>query len=338
MNTNSLSIAHAKQNLSMDFQIHYGIIEYLADYDPQEAWEVRGISGRDSSSQKYFKYRQQKVKELKEQLENSVQLQNKLNDFIEECFYLLNAIMNQNHSIVNKYINKEFYFVLGAARTGGTFILKELSRAVNWPYKDAYMSILHEHMPDFNIEEPYTMGWRKPENYYYLMFQLVQFLVYINREFPEKDKIVKKTRFSKCMQLVDHIFGNQAYYVVTVRHPAAINASRIETGATGDVVDDFKKEANRTLYLWQNVYKEIVRDDEPEGLILPLLFGPQMDEFLLDFFNHHDSEQKPEKCQITERDYNYEFWASEHVRNSMEWVELLWQFHDLDFPVPKQIL
>jgi hypothetical protein len=182
------------------------------------------------------------------------------------------------------------------------------------------------------------MGWRKPENYYYLVFQLAQFLVYIQREFPNQDKIVKKTRFSKIMQLVDYIFGEQAYYVVTVRHPAAINASQIETGATGEVVDDFKKEANRTLYLWQNVYKEIVRDGEPEGLILPLLFGPTMDQFLADFFIHHGSDKEPEQCKITQRDYDQQFWQSDTIVNSMEWVRMLWQMYDLDFPLPDKIL
>ncbi|GAB6100063.1 hypothetical protein JCM16358_19420 [Halanaerocella petrolearia] len=338
MHTNGLNIKEIERDIGQNLQVHYGIIEYLANYDPQAAWTVRGISGRDGSSQKYFTYQQKKIKELERRLENDNQLQAKLDDFLEECFALFNAFINEEQSIINRYLDKEFYFILGAARTGGTFMLKEMSRALDCPYKDLYMSILHEHFPDFDIEEPYTMGWRKPDNYYYLLFQIVQFLVYIRREVPQKKKVVKKTRFSKCMQLIDHIFGEQAHYIVTVRHPAAINASRIETGATGEVVDDFEKESNRTLYLWQNVYKELVRDGVPEGEILPVLFGPKMDKFLNYFFGQHNSDKQPEKCKITPRDYNQEFWHSDYVVNSMEWVKLLWQLHDLDFPVPKQIL
>ncbi|MGM0502857.1 MAG: hypothetical protein ACQERJ_10025, partial [Bacillota bacterium] len=187
-------------------------------------------------------------------------------------------------------------------------------------------------------EEPYTLGWRKPKNYYHILFQVVQFLVYLKREFPNQKKIVKKTRFSKCMQLIDHIFGEQAHYIVTVRHPAAINASRVETGATGDVVDDFQKEANRTLYLWQNVYQEIVRDGVPQGQIEPVLFGPQMDQFLNAFFARHNSDLQPEKCKITPRDYDREFWAQEYIVNSIDWVRFMWQVHDLEFPIPQEIL
>ncbi|GAB6138173.1 hypothetical protein [Halanaerobaculum tunisiense] len=338
MRTNSLNILEADQSLDLNLEVHYGIVEYLAGYDPAEAWNVRGISGRDGSSQKYFDYRRQKVAELEGLLDSSQELQTKLDDFLAECLTLFNAFREDNQQLIDQYLDKEFYFILGAARTGGTFMLKELSRALDWPYDDLHMSILHEHMPDFDIEESYTIGWRKPENYYYLLFQLVQFLVYINREAPDKEYVVKKTRFSKCMQLIDHIFGDRAYYVVTVRHPAAINASRMETGATGEVVNNVRREGKRTLYLWQNVYKELVRDGQPEGLILPIQFGPRMDQFLADFFAHHNASVEPEDCRITARDYDYDFWTSDYVVDSMDWVRMLWQFHELEFPVPEEIL
>ncbi|ADL11811.1 hypothetical protein [Acetohalobium arabaticum] len=338
MHTKSLNVAAINQNLDWNFAVHYGVVEYLAGYDPAEAWNVRGISGRGGSSQKYFDYRQEKVVELEDQLKNSQELQNKLDDFLEECFTLFNAFRDENQQMIDQYLDKEFYFILGADRTGGTFMLKELSRALDWSYQNLHMSILHEHMPDFDIEEPDAIGWRKPDNYYYLLFQIVQFLVYINRVVPEEEYVVKKTRFSKCMQLIDYIFGDKAYYIVTVRHPAAINASRMETGATGEVVDDVKREGKRTLYLWQTVYREIVRDGQPEGLILPIQFGSGMDEFLADFFAHHNASVEPDKCHITERDYDYDFWTSDYVVNSMEWVRMLWQLHELEFPVPEEIL
>ncbi|MGM0370789.1 MAG: hypothetical protein ACQEP9_10235 [Bacillota bacterium] len=338
MYTNSLDVTKIKGEINPDLEIHYGIVEYLANYNSQEAWQVRGISGRGGSSQKYFKYRQKKIEDLKQQLADDQQLQTKLDNFVEEALTLFHAILDEKKEIVKQYIDKEFYFVLGAARTGGTFMLKELSRAVEWPYEEVYMSMLHEALPDFDIEEPYTMGWRKPQNYYHILFQLVQFLVYLQREFPEQQQVVKKTRFSKCMQLIDHVFGERANYIVTVRHPGAINASRIETGATGDVADNLEKEANRTLYLWQNVYKEIVRDGVPAGQIEPVLFGPHMDQFLADFFTDHGSDKEPEQCKITQRDYDQQFWQSDYVVNSMDWVRMLWQIHDLEFPMPKKIL
>ena len=338
MYTNSLNLKKVPEKIVQNLEIHYGVVEYLADYDSQEAWQIRGISGRGGSSEKYFKYRQEKVKELEQRLENDQKLQDKVEDFTDESLTLFYAFLEEKSKIIQPYLDKEFHFILGDARTGGTFILKELSRALDWSYQEAYMSMLHEALPDFDIEEPYKIGWRKPKNYYYLLFQIVQFLVYLKREFPDQKKIVKKTRFSKCMQLVDHIFGEQANYIVTIRHPGAINASRRETGATGDVVDDFQKEAMRTLYLWQNVYKEIVRDGLPQGEIKPVLFGSKMDEFLNQFFMRHSSDKEPEQCRITERDYDEEFWQSEQVVNSMDWVRMMWQIHELDFPVPQEIL
>ncbi|MGM0472350.1 MAG: hypothetical protein ACQEQI_08765 [Bacillota bacterium] len=338
MHTKSLNLLDVNYQLDLKLKLHYGIVEYLAGYDPRKAWQIRGISGRGEASQNYFAYRQEKIEQLRQQLQQDRKLQQRVDDFIAETKELFTALRNDKQGIINSYLDKEFYFILGAARTGGTFMLKELSRGLDFPYRNLHMSILHEHMPDFDIEEPYQIGWRKPENYNYLLFQLAQFLVYIKRQIPNHNYVVKKTRFSKCLQLIDHIFGQKAHYIVTVRHPAAINASRIESKATGAVEDNAKLEAKRTLYLWQSLYQELVRDGLPQGEIIPVQFGPAMDQFLDDFFTEHNSSLTPEQCRITERDYDYDFWTSEFVVNSMEWVKLAWQFHELEFPLPEKIL
>ncbi|MGM0472354.1 MAG: hypothetical protein ACQEQI_08785 [Bacillota bacterium] len=332
-----INLAELEKQINFNLSVHYGIIEYLSNYSTEEGWSMRGISGRDMFISDYFEYQKNKIKKLKRSLDNNKKLKKKVDDFLDECMNLFNAFLTDNEQITNKYLQKEFYFILGCPRTGGTFMLKEVSKAFNYSHDNYYMSLMHDGMPNMNYQINNGLNWRKPENYYYILFQLCQFLVYVNREVDSK-YIAKKTEFEKYIQLVDHIFGDQAHYIVTVRHPAAVNASRMETGAAGKTCDDVKTEMKRSLYIWQTAYSELVRDGLPKGEVVPVLFGSQMDRFLDRFFDKFNSNYEQDRCKVTSRDYNYDICNGEMVLNTIERVRKLWELQGVEFPVPIQIL
>lgn len=180
------------------------------------------------------------------------------------------------------------------------------------------------------------MGWRKPNNYYNLLFQVCQFLVYINRVAKNKKYIVKKKEyFSCCIGFLNEIFGERASYVVTVRHPAAVVASRAESfhWAQHD-----QENLNLAFKTWQASYTELLRDGIPQGEIIPVAFGPDMDTFLYEFFQKHNYDGEPEGIRITPRNYDYEFWQQKEMLDKIKKVKQIWKLNGLDFPISSQIL
>ncbi|WP_018249188.1 hypothetical protein [Orenia marismortui] len=330
--------------------IHSGVIEYIGGFDPDEMWEARGLAGHKGEE---FQATMERWSQLgKEKLKNDSKFQRELAIFINEVLELFNAIINKQDDIVNKYIGrKEFHFIIGMNRTGGTYLQSEVSRAFDWPMQKMIKSLVHDGIPypmfikgdkHNRVYVESNLAWRRPENYYNFIFQLSQFLVYINQVAKDKKKVVlKNVRFSHSISLLDRIFGDSANYLITVRHPAAIGFSLFENtlkSSYNDVtIDDAPMALVNYLIKWKNTYTEILRDGLPKGEITPILFS-EMDMFLVDFFKKHGFDSEPSGLRITPRNYDYDCWDGKEVNDIMNQIEKLWSFYGLDFPVPKQIL
>ncbi|TDX58907.1 hypothetical protein [Orenia marismortui] len=337
-------------NINQQLNIPHGVLEYIAGFDPQEIWEARGIK---RNHLRIKKLQNKNDNELK-QVINTSEFESKLTNFIKESLGLFNALIAKDQKIISKYIgDKEFYFIVGVGRTGGTYLMKEVSKALEFPMKKLLPSIIHDTLPSAgfimdgldrdkvgwtNIEK-WNIGWRKPNNYFNLLFEIASFLVYIKRTVGNQKKIVKKKDWlCLCLNLLDEIFGEQANYIITVRHPAAITASKLDKqGALGVRVNN-KEKRRRLFKIWEVIYTETLRDGIPQGEITPVLYGPDMDEFLYNFFRNNGLEDKPEGVKIANRNYDYEYWNQEEFINRMERVKELWDWHGLDFPLPKEIL
>ncbi|GAB6100059.1 hypothetical protein JCM16358_19380 [Halanaerocella petrolearia] len=171
------------KSFDIDLFINYGVLEYIAGLDESKEWEIRGLAGhKPKAAKRSLEQRKQKVQELIQKQS----FKEELNKFIKEALNLFNAFIN-NNGIISKYIsNRNFYFVMGSPKTGGTYIYKEVSRAVGWPWKNLLRSMTHDSMPNGYFirgekNEIGGMGWREPMKYFNLLFQISQFLVYMDK-------------------------------------------------------------------------------------------------------------------------------------------------------------
>lgn len=341
------TISTIETELPYQLHVHRAVGWYINEFDPDEGWDFRGIDGY--GFREFQEFKREKTDEAFQNIKNKPALQNEFTDYIQECLEAFQQWQQNPNYLRDEYFSgKDFYFVLGSGRTGGTYLLNEVARAVDFPLKKSLIIFSHDTMPNmrFTSGEPteerenremFGMGWRDPFNYHNLVFQIIQYLVYIDRKFENEPKIVKKTQFGRCMKIVDFIFGDRASYIVTVRHPGACYRSWNESGFSTLEDSDKEKKREKILYGWESSYRNIVRDGLPEGSIEPVKYGPDMEAFLEKLFRKNSSNKEPSDFSVTEREYD-DFWHSERVQSVISRVENSWSLHDLQFPTPEKIL
>lgn len=134
------------RNFEINLDIHRATLEYVAGLDPQETWNATTISGK-GSSKSHMQVKQKRMNNIKEVI-NQPEFQRKLAEFTNEVLKLFQSFRNDNQETINKYLNdKHFYFIVGSYRTGGTYILNEMSKAVDYPVKNLLHSMVHDSMP-----------------------------------------------------------------------------------------------------------------------------------------------------------------------------------------------
>lgn len=325
-------------NPSIEFALHYGMMEYAADLDPREAWEKRGIAGHREEFESYRKERRNRVSETMKQ----ERVRSRLEDLAERSTWLLEQFFSDGDGFSDFVDGDTFYVIIGETRTGGTYLQKEMSRALNWPMKDLLIQMIHDELPYGQFlggESDEDLGWREPQNFYNAVFQFCQLLIYLDEEVPEQTAhVLKNINYACCLPLLDRLFGEQAEYVITVRHPAAVIASRLNWKA-----DQEKAMRNREQYVsnrfrtWLRTYRSIAENSIPSGPVTTLRFGKEMDTFLKEFFERHDVEDEPEGIKITSRDYDETYWNRDEIQKEIREIESLWQLNSLEFPVPQEI-
>ncbi len=307
-----------------------GVVAHLAGVDPEEEWQLRGIAGH--RPEEWDRYCQQKVSRL-EQSSKDPAIRARLDEFLKECMALFEGIIGNDREIVSKYVgDRTFYFVLGLPRSGGTYIYTEIGRAVSWPWKKLSHSMTHDF---YVIHDPSGMQWRNPAAFADFIFVLSQIFVYIYRRIGQtKNIVLKNLYFSHCLGLLDCIFGAKAHYIVPIRHPGSMTASRAES----ILAKDDPKFRQEQFLLWEEVLAQIVRDPVNKGKIIPVRYGPDIDTFLEDFFRRKGIQYRPKGFKMSHRKYDNNYWNREEIVARMEKIKLLWALHGLEFPYPGDIV
>ncbi len=328
-------------DIKVQLNVHYGVFEYITGSEhARRFWEARGMAGHKKD---YMPGLQKKIgHEIRDRMKDR-ENQLKMGEFIDETMKLYNGIIGNNREAISPYIDsRRFYFVLGTTRTGGTYLQRELGRAVGWPVREFLHDMIHDSIPHTEfimgrgaLAGTNNMVWRKPFNYFNFAFQLAQLLVYLKRAGNGRKNIVlKHSYFCFCLPPVDEVFKGNAEYIVTVRHPGSTAASRAESRGIDPADHDFRQMCFKE---WMNSYSSIVTNGLPEGSITPVLYGGEMDCFLRDFFKRSNFSGKPGGVKITPREYDLSFWEGDCVRQEMERIGKLWELYGLKFPVPEKI-
>lgn len=321
----------------IDMPIALGMLEYAAGVDPKETWAA--VTNDEIDVKEFDKIRNKHMDFLKER-EPTKEFQDKLKGCMDEVIKLYQGILNGDGDAVKPYIDgRTFSFILGMPRTGGTTLYNGLSDAYEWPWEDLLLTMTHNFMPNgrYCVEDPdseFDMGWRLPANFQTLVFELCQFLVYVNNEAPDSEHIfLKSTALSYAVKFLNYMFGEKANYFVTVRHPGAI----VMTG-------EYDEEITRELHIanmlrWTNLYSSILRECRPVGRMRVVQYGQELTDVINAAFEQNKTGSRIEDTQLFEYDdYDKDFYESDNVKQMFEYVRASWALFDKDFPIPDKCI
>jgi len=314
----------------LNIPLALGTMEYIAGIDPKETWLP--VSKDDMDMDEFDKVREKHMEQIRIQ-EQSKEYQEKLQGFTQECIALYQGIVEGNSDAVKPYTQgRTFNFILGMPRTGGTTLYQALSEAYGWPWEKLLLSMTHNFMPNgrYCLENPaseFDMGWRLPHNFQCLVFELCQFLVYINNEAQDSEHIfLKSTALSYAVKFLNYMFGQNANYFITVRHPGAV------TLTSGD--EEITREHHmQNMATWTNLYSSIIRDCRPAGRLRPVLYGSGMTDVINAAFEQMKIGERLEETHFFEyENFDKEFYESDGTKQMFDYVKASWKLFDLDFP------
>jgi len=330
---NKPNLSKLTMTTSMDAPISLGTLEYIAGVDPKETWTA--VTGDDVDMEEFDKLRQGHLDMIKEK-ESDKEFHQKLQKHMDEVMKLYQGIMSRQGDVVRPYIEgRKFHFILGMPRTGGTTLYQALSEVYKWPWNSLLFSMTHNYMPNgrFCVEQPaseFDMGWRLPWNFSSIIFELCQFLVYANNEAPDSEHLfIKSSALGYAVKLLNFMFGDRAFYYVTVRHPGAIV---ITEGKEEEIT---REDHINNMGIWTNYYSSIIRECRPLGPVNIVEYGEGLTDFINEVYEKTRYGARLETTSFFEfDDYDKEFYESASVQDMFNYVKASWALFDLDFPVP----
>ena len=322
---------------SMEVPIARGTVEYIAGINPEETWAPVLGEDIDEDGQRALG---NKHLEMIREAEQTEEYKQKLGEFMKETVTLFQAINKGDKDTMRPYTGgKKINFVMGMPRTGGTTVYNALSSAYGWPWEKLLFSMTHNMMPNALFVQPnpyseFDMGWRLPWNFNNVLFELCQFLVYASREAQDSQHIfIKSTPLSYAIKMLNYLFADQAQYIVTVRHPGAIALTK----NTGEEVR--REDHLEVMSMWANLYSSIVRECRPLGNIVLVEYGEKMTEFINSVFEKKKYGSRAEETAFFEYDeYDKDFYNSDIVQRSFDYVRNSWKLFGMDFPIPEKCI
>lgn len=127
-----------------------------------------------------------------------------------------------------------FFFVIGIPRTGGTYLIKQLYRAIGIDYTGVQNALAHDGFPNLALVSFDDKGGNMATN---SILQLAEYLTMVEIYFTENSKLAYKggavvpkklTKAVYNFPLVQELFGAETDFLVTLRHPLAMMNSVLE--------------------------------------------------------------------------------------------------------------
>lgn len=333
-------------NLSL--KVPDGVLYHIADIDPKLGWNEIGLRRHDKD--------EKAARELEEaagEAEGFLQTpegQKKLNQFLQSSATIFKDLVTKPEGIKRHFPGTKFIFIVGSLRTGGTYLLNEFIRMLDLNRFDYYHRMVGDGIPFLK----HSLFWDSPPNYLNWIFQVAQYLQWVKEEWPRQDYVVKKrTCFGHCLPLVDKIFGEQARYYLTMRHPGGIAGSSKDyfdsfcEGDTyadkgwdllmndryGESTEDWDKVSHkeRVLKYWKTYYMDVGTTKRLGGKLTPVVFNEDSEEVVREVAEDWDIEHQPEAFEPADREFE-DFWDSDKVRETLDKVKKSWEIYDRSWP------
>lgn len=325
-------------NANLKLSISDATLDYIGGIEPALEWEGRGISGKNQ-------------KELRELKINRIQAKKKLasdqgteelNAFLSEAGDVFMKLITGDKEFIRSYLeNKKIYFIIGAMRTGGTYLFTELCNIHEIDWENKSLKMVHDTIPRYN----YCFDWEQPNQWHNLLFELSQYLVWVKRECMDDDIIIKK-RFSlgHVIKLLQMIFGDLAKFIITYRRPRDISISfrkmeEIDMKKRGEPPlwkyfarkrkdIDFDQWAElsyneRLLIFWEMYYEDLLSQITDAMDIVFLTYGKEdYETFLKQEIEKNHTPYEIDKFNVYPKEYD-EFWKKKETLERIEKIERL---------------
>ncbi|MFQ5783982.1 MAG: hypothetical protein ACE5H8_04065 [Alphaproteobacteria bacterium] len=126
-----------------------------------------------------------------------------------------------------------FFFIIGIPRTGGTYLTKQIFRAVGVDYTGVQNALAHDGFPHLALLSFKGRGNVHTNS----LLQVAEYLTMVEIYFTQhgrlayKGGVVVPKKFTKAVYnfpLVQQLFGTDSNYLITLRHPLSMIQSTLE--------------------------------------------------------------------------------------------------------------
>jgi len=257
-----------------------------------------------------------------------------------------------------------FFFVIGIPRTGGTYLTKQLFRACDIDYRKVQNALAHDgfpHLANLSFKDSgnlHTNG----------LLQLAEYLTMVEIFFTAhgrrsyRNSIIVPKKFTKAVyyfDLIRELFGNNADYLITIRHPLSFCKSVIDKSGGMPAKRQFKvrsaierwamndmlhhgmaeEEINRLDYVdcmlgyWKRFHFRLAMSgipSMPAARVIP--FGESyMNDAVASYYKTFNVDLQPEPFRVSEP---AEFPVRDETAagNVVAEVEAFWSSMDMQFP------
>ncbi len=218
-------------SLPIELEVSTAFLVYCAGLDPARDWDMGGVSGYNDRSNDLDL---SKLHELTGNEDESLNLGN--NEVMKFAVQLFHEHWTGEKIIKKHFPNHTFYFVIGAERTGGTFLLTQLYKATGIDHRTLNRWMLRDMVPRGRNITP-TPAY--PNANLMGIFELCQFLAWAKFAVDSDVVVLKNILFVTWMHVLNPIFEDQAKYAVTVRHPIPYVASLLQWSGEYDSWEEF---------------------------------------------------------------------------------------------------
>lgn len=330
-------------------KIHNSTLLYvgrtIGNISTKEFWNMRGLDGHSRDVEKNMQLQQQAIAAV-----NTPEGQKFLREFIDEVLKVFDLLTHPDMTHIRQYLgNQQFVFITGIMRSGGTYLLSEMSKIHDIPLDELDMAMVHDRIPQYDF---FYYSYQ-PHQLIRLLFDLAQFLVWVKRELSDAPVVIKKHQtLAFALPVISRIFGKNSLYIKTLRHPISaansaaqldgIDVSSTQWPAFYSNWEEMllprcsKLWAEHTFYekflmYYEKLYTEFSHNSIGiENQVVPISFGSQFEQFLKEYSRDRKPEYVPGKFNASLKIFSEK--PMEEAEHALTKVKNYWELSGLKFP------
>ena len=284
-------------SLNVSLPLNNAFLAYCAGIDPAEEWELGGVSGYGDRSDELNISRIDDFVSAMSRGEPTAK-----SHVVQFAVQMFTEFWSGEPVIKKHFDGYRFFFITGIPRSGGTYLLTQLYALAGIDHRTLSRAMLRDSIPGskkLNRGEIHSPGENNA------LFELFQFLAWAKEAVDSKFVVQKNVNYVHWMQTLNRVFGDQADYAITIRHPLAYMASVLQLNqdtesweelfALSDGAPRFESETTRLQLIaksafvnvdfssvldvllanWEIYYLDVVQH-RPAGEIVTFAYGDPM--------------------------------------------------------------